>query len=196
MEAVPPCTSRTVVTPQARYRGGAQVAAGLRWAWASISPGMIQRPETSTSRVLRGNSNPPRSLTDSMRPRRTTTTASRIGGPPLPSISVAPTSAIPSLATLLQPRNSRAARARLQPWLARITGGVIVENLPSLGPLFHHQRERAAGGDLRAALEDEAGCHQGKRGAEGSDLDLLEVEAVPPGTRSKPRRIDATDVVE
>ena len=57
---------------------------------------MIQRPVTSTSRVFAGSVKPARVPTDSMRPRRTTTTELGRTGPPLPSNRVAPTSATPS----------------------------------------------------------------------------------------------------
>ena len=50
MESSGPWRSRTVVTPQARYLGSAQRST---CACASIRPGMIQRPATSTSPRLR-----------------------------------------------------------------------------------------------------------------------------------------------
>src|SRR6476661_8889809 len=57
---------------------------------------MIQWPLTST-RVVRGGRVKPSALpTDSIRAPRTTTTAFGSGGPPEPSISVAPTRAKPS----------------------------------------------------------------------------------------------------
>ncbi len=110
-----PWRSRTVVTPQARYRGSAQ---GATCAWASISPGMIQRRATSTSTVRLGSVNPARGPIDSIRPRRTTTTASGSGGPPLPSISVAPTSATPSAG----------ARAQLTPGPSASTSNTVVDD--------------------------------------------------------------------
>src|SRR5687768_2830512 len=62
--------------------------------WASISPGVIQRPETSMTAAPVGISVEARAPTARTRPCSTTSTASAIAGRPVPSHSVAPTYAV------------------------------------------------------------------------------------------------------
>src|SRR5215210_3285308 len=102
-------------------------------------------------------------------------------------MSVAPTSAMPSGPPGVQPITRRApARVRrVTRRLAWVTGGVIVQNLPAGRPLLHDQSKGAAGGDASAPLEDEPSRYQRQRAAQGPDLDLLEVQAVPPCPRRK-----------
>src|SRR3954454_3112584 len=141
---------------------------------------MIHLPATSTSRVFRGSWKSLRVPTDSIRPPRTTTTASGSAGPPVPSIKVAPTSATPSIDAGLHPISSRMQATKVWRPLMRITRGVIVEDLPPIAPALHDQGERAARSNLRSTLKNEPGCHQSQHGTEWPRLDLLEVQAVPP----------------
>src|SRR5689334_838725 len=59
-----------------------------------MKPGTIQRPRASTCSAPAGIVTAPRGPTCAMRAPSTTSTASRSGAPPLPSMSVAPTIAI------------------------------------------------------------------------------------------------------
>src|SRR5690242_13423695 len=76
---------------------------------------MIQWPLTSI-RLVRGGSVKPSALpTDSIRAPRTTTTAFGSGGPPEPSISVAPTRATPSDAREAHATNRPSASVASRP---------------------------------------------------------------------------------
>src|SRR5919112_3452160 len=126
-----------------------------------------------------------------------TTAASVSAGPPVPSMSVAPTSAMPSTAPRLQPRRSNPLRTTCaRQRLAWITGRVVVEDLPALGPSLHHQGEGTARGEGVSPLKNVSGGNQRQRGTQAPHGDFFEVEAVPAGTRREPGSIIASDKVE
>src|SRR5262245_13432468 len=110
----------------------------IRWTWPSISPGMIQWPLTSI-RVVRGGRVKPSALpTDSIRDPRTTTTAFVSGGPPEPSISVAPTRATPS--------GARETHAASRPSASAASG-------PNVRESIHGREEVLEGGYAPQAMQ-------------------------------------------
>ena len=77
--------SRIVVTPAARYAGSHSICAAC--ACMSHRPGAMVAPLTSSTRTPRGIGVDARGPAAAIRPSRTITTASSIGGRPVPSIS-------------------------------------------------------------------------------------------------------------
>ncbi len=86
LSIIPPA-SRTDVTPCESSAGTIQRSI---WAWASISPGMIQRPSTRRTSAPRGMPTTSGGPAASICPLDTMTRASRMGGIPVPFHSVPP----------------------------------------------------------------------------------------------------------
>src|ERR1041385_5004576 len=113
---------------------------------------MIHLPATSTCVVCLGSENAARDVTLSIFPPRTTTTASCRAGPPVPSIRVAPTSAIPSGPVEVQATSAARASSDALP---RITRGMIVKDPPVVASPLQDQRERPAGSGPAVLVENE-----------------------------------------
>src|SRR6185369_1606359 len=98
------------------------------WKWESIKPGTRVRPFASNTSAPGGTLTASRLPTATIRSPRTTTTESETTGPPVPSISVAPTMAITDVsggcATLFTSR-SDCALARAQ----RITMSTVEKKI-------------------------------------------------------------------
>jgi len=60
------------------------------WSWASMSPGMMVLPRTSTTSASPGQDRPWRGPAAAIRSPSMTMTASATGAAPVPSIKVAP----------------------------------------------------------------------------------------------------------
>lgn len=63
---------------------------------------------------------------------------------------------------------------------------MIVNDLPALRPLLHDQGEGSASSDLPPALKHETCSDQRESGAQGTDLNGFEPQAVPASVRGEP----------
>ncbi|MGH6919472.1 MAG: hypothetical protein ACREJ0_17405 [Geminicoccaceae bacterium] len=83
------------------------------WTFVSMNPGVAYLPAASITRAPRGTVTEARGPISAMRLSRTTMVTSGTGGPPLPSIRVAPT-----IATTLSAARLVAPGAR---WASRVS---------------------------------------------------------------------------
>src|SRR4051812_29530307 len=73
---------------------------------------------------------------------------------------------------------------------------MVVKDSPAHGSLLHDQGERTAGSDRTVSHQHETSSDQRESGCQGSNLDLLKMQAIAMGSGSKPRRVILPDEVE